>query len=137
MGQRFAVLVGCIAAVLVSALPAAANNEPTTGTRIGLYQPPATFAANSPFYIEHGFACGLGDSSCIAQQISANATFDLYLDGALQPSTVDVDRFGGGLEKQHLTNYASGLPAGTHTFVGVWTQNGTVVLIKTATITFA
>jgi len=40
-------------------------------------------------------------------------------DGALQPSTIDVDRFAGGLEKQHLTNYPSGLPAGTHTFVGV------------------
>lgn len=136
MGQRLLVLVGCIAAVLVAAFPAAANNEPTTGTRIGLFQPPVTFPANSPFYIEHGFACELTDASCIAEQISAKATFKLYVDGALQPSTVDVDRFDGGLEKQHLTNYPSGLPAGTYTFVGVWSKDGTVVLTRTATITF-
>lgn len=131
------VLAGCSAAVLVAALPAAANSKPATGTRISLNAPPATFPANSPFHIEHGFTCDLGDGSCIGDQISAEGDFDLYLDGALQPSSVDVNRIDGGvIGKFQLTNYGSGLPAGTYTFVGVNTMGGIVVLTRTATITF-
>jgi hypothetical protein len=134
---RFFVLAGCIAAVLVVALPATANNKPTTGPRLGLSPlAPTTFAANSPFHIEAGFTCELADAPCMAGQISANAGFDLYLDGVLQPSTVDVDLVDGVLGKLYLTNYPSGLPAGTYTFVGVNTQDGITVLTRTKTITF-
>jgi hypothetical protein len=134
---RFLVLAGCIAAVLAVALPATANNKPTTGPRLG-FSPlaPTTFAANSPFHIEAGFICELADAACMADQISANAGFDLYLDGVLQPSTVDVDLVDGALSKLHLTNYPSGLPAGTYTFVGVNTLDGITVLTRTKTITF-
>lgn len=69
-------------------------------------------------------------------QLSAHGDFDLYLDGVLQPSTVDVDLNGGSLGKLHLTNYPSGLPAGTYTFVGLNTIDGVVVLTRTATIMF-
>lgn len=122
---------------MVVALPATANNRPTTGARLG-FSPlaPTTFPANAPFHIEAGFTCDLGDGSCLADQISANAGFDLYLDGVLQPSTVDVDLIDGVLGKLYLTNYPSGLPAGTYTFVGVNTQDGIAVLTRTKTITF-
>lgn len=138
MGLRFLLFVGFVAAALVVALPAAANNKPTTGTPLPLGPlGPTTFPANSPFHIKHGFTCELGDANCIAEQISANAGFDLYLDGVLQPSTVDVDVIDGVLGKLYLTNYPSGLPAGTYTFVGVHTLDGTAVLTQTKTITFS
>ena len=138
MGRRYLVLAGCVAALLVVALPAAANDKPTTGTRIALGPlGPTTFAANTPFHIEHGFVCDVGNAECLREQISANAGFDLYLDGVLQPSTVDVDLNGGALSKLYLTNYPSGLPAGTHTFVGVNTLGGIAVLTRTKSITFS
>ena len=138
MGRRLALLVGCVAAVLVVALPASANNKPTTGARLG-FSPlaPTTYPANTPFYIEAGFACDLGDGRCLADQISGTAGFDLYLDGVLQPSTVDVDRIDGALTKLYLTNYPSGLPAGTYTFVGLNLQDGAVTFTRTKTITFS
>jgi hypothetical protein len=137
MGRRLLVIVGCIAALLVVAFPAEANNKPTTGARLGLSPlAPTTFPANTPFHMEAGFVCDLGDGKCLSDEISANAGFDLYLDGVLQPSTVDVDLIDGVLGKLYLTNYPSGLPAGTYTFVGVNTQDGIVVMTRTKTITF-
>jgi len=138
MGVRSLLFVGCVAAVLAVALPAAANDRPSTGTPIPLGPlGPTTFPANTPFYIEHGFVCDLGDAACIREQISANAGFDLYLEGVLQPSKVDVDRRDGGtLSKLYLTNYPSGLPAGTYTFVGINTLDGIAVLTRIKTITF-
>ena len=136
MTRTFPILIAALAAALVAVLPATANSKPTTGTRIALGNPPATFAAGAPFYIEHGFACGLGDADCISQQISANGSFELYVDGVLQPSTVDVDVRGDAISKLHLTNFVSGLPAGTHTLVGMWYLGGAVVQTRTATINF-
>ena len=99
---------------------------------------PTSFAADAPFHIEHGFSCGEGDNACKQDQLTANADFDLYLDGVLQPSTVDVDRDPDGSKSRlHLTNYPSGLPAGTYTFDGVWSLNGTIVQERTKTITFS
>ena len=135
MMRRLFVLVGCVAAVLLVALPATANNKPTTGTRIGLFAPPATFAADTPFFVEHGFACELGDGVCLGGQISARSSFTLSVDGVLQASTVDVNNAGGVLTKLYLTNFPSGLPAGTHTFVGVW--DGGVTQTITAVIVFS
>lgn len=131
------ILLAAVAAALVAVLPATANSKPTTGTRLGLVNPPAVFTADVPFYVEHGFSCGLGDSACISQQISANGSFELYVDGMLQPSTVDVDVHDGGISKLYLTNFGSGLPSGTHTLVGVWYLDGAVVQTRTATIVFA
>jgi hypothetical protein len=138
MRLRFLLFAGCAAAVLVVALPAAANTKPNSGAPIPLGDlGPTTYPANTPFHIEHGFTCDLGAAACIAEQISANGGFDLYLDGALQPSTVDVDLIDGDLVKRYLTNYPAGLPAGTYTFVGVHTLDGIAVLTRTTTITFS
>ena len=136
MTRVFPTLLAALAAALVAVLPATANNRPTTGARIALGNPPATFAAGAPFYVEHGFSCALGDADCMSQQISADGSFELYVDGVRQPSTVDVDARGDAISKLHLTNFASGLPAGTHTLVGVWYLGGAVVLTRTATISF-
>jgi hypothetical protein len=136
MTRIFPPLLAALASALVAVLPATANSKPTTGTRIALGNPPATFAAGAPFYVEHGFACALSDADCISEQISANGDFDLYVDGVQQPSTVDVDVRDGAISKLHLTNVPAGLSAGMHTFVGVWHLNGAVVQTRTATISF-
>ena len=130
-------IVGCVAVAMLAAMPVAANNKPTTGTRIGLFAPPATFAANTPFYIEQGIGCDTAAGDKVSDCMNASTHFDLYLDGVLQRSTVDIDNSPGFYSKRNLTNYAGGLPAGSHTFVGVFVQNGATVLTLTGTITFA
>lgn len=136
MTKVFPIVLAAVAAALVVVLPATANSKPTTGSRVGLVKPPAAYTAGAPFYVEHGFACETGDSECISSQISANGSFELYVDGVLQPSSVDVDIHDGGISKLYLTNFASGLQAGTHTFVGVWSLGGVVTQTLTATIAF-
>jgi hypothetical protein len=131
------VILATVAALaLVAALPAAANSKPTTGPRISFFVPPDSFAANAPFYIEQGFGCLLNDTACVTSQITGQADFQLYLDGVRQPSTPDVDVSDGVIRKFELTNYPNGLPAGTHTFVGVFLLGGVVDGTMTMTINF-
>jgi hypothetical protein len=134
--KALAAAVLAVAAVLVVAAPASANNEPTTGSRIPLFGSVTTYPANTPFYVEQGFTCVLGDRSCIGQFISAQSNSTLYLDGLLQPSTVDVDLFGDNIEKRWLTNFPDGLPAGDHRFVDVFTFPDGSVLTVDKTIAF-
>jgi hypothetical protein len=64
----------------------------------------------------------------MTSQITGQSTFVLYLDGVLQPSTtdVDVDATNGIIRKFQLTNNPNGLPAGTHTFTGLFIIDGVV-----------
>jgi hypothetical protein len=135
MRQRFLPLVICIAAALVMAAPVAANSVPTTGTRISLFAAPATFPSGTAFYVEQGSACEPSvDSASLC--MSADTHFDLYLDGALQTSTVDIENSPDAWIKFNLTNYPAGLSAGRHTFVGVWVAGGSVYMTMSARITF-
>lgn len=136
MRRRIVALVGCMAVLLAVALPASAARTPTTGERIDLYTPPTSFTADSPFYIEHGFACAHHDHGCFSSEI-ARGDFQLYVDGVLQPSRTVVEVSGGSVYKWRLTNFPSGLPAGTYTIEGVWTVDGAVTQTKTATIDFS
>jgi len=133
------VLAASVAVLLSAALPAAANNVPTTGVRLNLNVAPTTFQANSPFYIEHGFACDLGDPPCMWDQIG-RGRFLLYVDSVLQESKVDVDTNPQRrvISKLWLTNFPTGLPAGEHVFVREWIQGGTGGHnFDTTTITFS
>jgi len=134
-----AAVFGAVAALLVIAAPASANSKPTTGPRLPLFGSVTTFPANTPFNVEQGFTCVLGDGSCIGKFISAQSSSTLYVDGVLQPSTVDVDVYGGtNIERRWLTNFPNGLPAGDHTFVDVFTfgdGSGGFTLEKTITFT--
>jgi hypothetical protein len=136
MRRRFLLLLMGIAALVVTASPVAANSTPTTGTRINLFAAPATFEADTPFYIEHGTGCDPSVGDKVSACMNADAHFDLYLDGALQASTVDIENSPTGWVKLNLTNYPAGLAAGRHTFVGVWVQGGNVALTMTASINF-
>jgi hypothetical protein len=128
--RRTALLAAALVAAMLTVVvaPAGANNKPVSGPRIAFAAPPATFPANSPFHIEQGFGCLLMDRPCMTSQITGQSTFVLYLDGVLQPSTtdVDVDATNGIIRKFQLTNYPNGLPAGTHTFTGLFIIDGVV-----------
>lgn len=136
MRRRFLLSAICIAAALAIAAPVAANNIPTTGTRISLFAAPATFPAGTAFYVEHGSACEAAEGDSASDCMQADTYFALYLDGTLQPSTVDVESSPGGWVKFNLTNYPAGLAAGRHTFVGVWVRDGSVYQTLGARITF-
>jgi hypothetical protein len=130
----FAAALVAVVAVLVAAAPASANSIPTTGSQLPLFGPVTTFPANTPFYVEQGFIVPLGDGSGMYDEISAQASSTLYLDGVLQPSTVDIDVFDGSIERRWLTNFPHGLPAGDHTFVDVFTFPGfSFTQVKTVT----
>lgn len=136
--RRFVVFIGCAFALLATATTAAANQKPTTGTRIHLLvDPPTTFAAGAPFYVEAGFRCRLGDAACLSVQISARSYFVLEINGVRQPSTVDVDRWDDGtISKLELSNFADGLAAGTYTFTGTWFRDGSAWYTRSVTIEF-
>jgi hypothetical protein len=135
--RRLGLLLALVGAMLVVAAPATADSPKVpTGTRISLFFPPTTFAANTPFYVEHGTGCNLGTSSVGGCDLGP-WNFSLYVDGVLQPSTEVLLNVNGLLEEFWLTNFPSGLPAGDHTLAGVWTVKGAVVLERSVTITFA
>lgn len=127
--------VVCAVALLV-AWPATANNKPVTGERIGLFEGPATFTADTPFYTEHGFVCVLDDVDCMGVETSARSWFELYVDDTLQASTIDVDRNENTIARYSLINFPAGLPAGEHTFLGKWYRDGELFHTASATINF-
>jgi hypothetical protein len=121
--------------MLVVAAPVSAS-IPEAGSRIGLYFPPTTFPANTPFHITHGFACDVGDAGCISTQINGTSNFSLYVDGVLQPSKRFALGGQGGIGKFWLINFWNGLAAGDHIFRGVWSIGGIVTQTLSVTITF-
>jgi hypothetical protein len=130
-----AVLIG-IAGVLTAATPAGANNIPTTGSRISLFLGPTVYSAAAPFYVEQGAICPLGEGvgSCM------NSDFVLTVDGQPQPSVTDIDNVVRGgttyLQRDELTNFPTGLSAGTHTLTGYWYQDGVLTASQTLVVTF-
>jgi hypothetical protein len=139
MRRKAMLVVMLVAASLaVAVAPAGANNKPTTGPRISFAAAPDTFPANSPFYIEQGHGCFFSDTACMTTEVTGQSTFVLYLDGVRQSSTpdVDVDPANQIIRKFRLTNYPNGLPAGMHTFHGVWIIDGVVDETSDMTIKF-
>jgi len=139
--MRLTLLLSLVGALLVMAAPASASNITPTGTPI--FFSTTTFAANTPFYVQHGFVCNPGPDFHADCQYFGTGTFSLYVDGVLQPSTKIVtlvpDQYGvfGVLSELWLTNFPNGLPAGTYTFMGVWTLNHALFAEKSTTITFS
>jgi hypothetical protein len=133
--RRFLMLLGCVAAVLVVAVPAAtANSKPTTGTALTLGM--TTFPADTPFYVEHGFINDLRDHTT-KHDLNAHSFFDLSINGVLQSSTIDVDVHDGLMSRLNLYKFPAGLPAGTYTFDNVWMLDGVVFASYTQTIVFS
>jgi len=138
VARRLVLLVALVGAMLVVAAPATATSVSRVPTGPGIpFLGPTSFAANTPFHVQHGFVCDVGDAGCISTQINGNSGFNLYVDGVLQPSTLVVTGGTGGIAKLWLTNFPNGLPAGDHTLVGNWLMNGDIVQTRSITITFS
>lgn len=124
------------AALAAAAVPAAsALRMPTTGPRISLFAPPATFAADSPFHVDHGWICDTPPSACL----DPGTRFELLVDGQDVPSAHDLeyDPKATSVSEFDLSNFRFGLPAGTHVLEGRWYLDGVLSLDLTATITFS
>jgi hypothetical protein len=126
IGRRLFALIGAVALLFVVASPAGAaidrvgdplNLVPTCF--FGAETPSAD--ADAPFHVGHGFGLDPGDNKKIGHW-----TFDLWVDGVKQYSKLDVSAIGqpegSFLERRYISNFSNGLPAGVHSFVGIWTS---------------
>jgi hypothetical protein len=134
-------LVLLVLVMLCLAAPvSAANNKPTTGTRINLFQPPATFPADTPFYVEHGWGTTPPfdpPEATLGVGMRAGTYFALSVDGVAQKGSVDIDNQPGAWLKRNLYTFPEGLAPGSHTFVGEFYLDGALFSTVTATITFS
>lgn len=144
--SRLVAATAAVAAVLVLAASALATHLPTTGTPIRLLNPaatPTTFGAKTPFFVRHGWIC-LPEERTIC--LDPSTEFRLYVDGQRMPSALDLELNSACppgtspsdecVDKRNLTNFRSGLPAGSHAFRGEWWQSGQLVIVREATIDF-
>ena len=106
-------------------------------TRIEIFPGGATptmYAANTSFWVGYGFAAD-GD---LDEGLDAEATrFELEVDGAGVPMRSDVHLEAGlASRKTDSAEFAEGLPAGWHDFVGRWYDGGRLILSSRAAIEF-
>ena len=103
----------------------AAQARPLTGTQIDLLDPPATFAAGTPFFVNHGLCGETAEER--AGLLRPTSRFELAVDGQsvrtslyLEASAKRIDNADFSLCKQFIANFREGLPAGNHQIVGCW-----------------
>lgn len=114
-----------VLALLGLLLAPAAQASRLSGPQLDLLDPPATFAANSPFFINHGL-CG-ENAEERSGLLRPTSGFELSLDGQpvrtrlyLEASQHRIENPAFSLCKQYLAGFDEGLSAGTHRFVGCW-----------------
>ena len=117
MRTRLSAVVVVLMMMMTLIAPAASAAPPVpVGPQLSLFAPPATFAADTPFHVIHGW--GIGP---IPMTSPGQFSFELDLDGVPQDSklvTTGAGATGGTLVRLFLTNYPDGLPAGDHVFTG-------------------
>lgn len=123
MKRLFVVLVPVVAAAVL-ALPAAAGQE--SGSRLVLFPTaPATFTADEPFYVMHGWGFippGVEGTAPWLAPAEGKLDFTLTVDGqVVEPDFLKVWRGEDEiLWRMPVYNFPTGLPAGVHTFTGTW-----------------
>jgi len=144
--RRLVAAVAVVAAALALAGSALATHLPTTGAPIRLLNQaatPTTFPANTPFFVRHGWICTPDEGTLCLDPATA---FRLYVDGQRMPSALDLELnqtcppvvppSGECTSRRYLTNFRFGLPPGPHAFRGEWWLNGTLNIVREATIEF-
>ena len=123
--KRSLVVLVAVVATAVLALPAAAGQE-ETGPRLVLFPAaPATFAADEPFHVMHGWGFippGVEGTAPWLASAVGKLDFTLAVDGrVVEPSSLEVWRGEDEiLWRMPVYSFPAGLPAGTHTFTGTW-----------------
>ncbi len=127
-------------AALVVLSVSRANGNGGASARIGIFPGGATptiYPADTAFWIGYGFAPDLGDSTGGMQELGEETRFELDVDGTSMAMRTDVQMEGAApLRKTDLAEFASGLPAGWHEFVGRWYDGGKLILSSRASIQF-
>lgn len=134
MRSKLLVFLAVAAVAAIAATSASALRIPTVGPRISLFFPPATFPADTPFHVNHGWGC----SDPITDCLNSGTRFELLVDGVDVPAAHDleVDPRTSTAGESDVSNFRQGLPAGTHTFEGIWYLDGAVALDRVVVITF-
>jgi hypothetical protein len=134
----FVALVAFALAFVVAA-PASADSGgwESVGPKLAFFNPPSTFSANTPFHIELGLGCAF---PAVSPCVNAGTYVDLFVDGVLQPSRVDIDNlvFQGihALFRRDTSAFPNGLPVGTHTFEADFYFDGAFFTSQTDVIVF-
>lgn len=144
--RRLTIALATAAGVLVLAASALATHVPTTGTPIRLLNPavtPTTFAAETPFFVRHGYTC-LPEEKAIC--LDPTTEFKLYVDGHRVRTALDLEQGIACSEgmtpvdecsaRLNVANFRFGLAAGTHSLRGEWWLGGDLSILREATIQF-
>lgn len=129
---RLAVAAVTIALLLASVTAAAAASRERVGDRISLFEPPATYPADTAFHIWHGFIFQQGIDRGYGRY-----EFQLEVDGvATAADFTDVAVLDpGAVSRVWVFNFPAGL-SGTHTFTGHWiTPDGEDIITVTVDFT--
>ena len=118
MAKRVAITI-LLVATLAVVTTAAAGSKQRLGSEINvLVGTPTTFTAGAPFHIAHGWvAIDTTVSSAVGK-----FSFSLQVDGVYRSESF-VERTvepNGTVDRFFVFNFPSGLPAGSHTFIGHW-----------------
>lgn len=118
--RRTLTITGLVCCLFMAGLaPVAAGPPEPVGDQINvLFGTPTTFAANTPFHIEHGWLLDTDEVKGAGLY-----SFELLLDGDMVPVSfkdVTVSAEGGvAMARTVVFNFPEGL-SDTHTFTGVW-----------------
>jgi hypothetical protein len=119
--------------VMSALLPAAASaTPPTTGTQVSVFAGvDVEIPAGEPFFVRHGWAEEYRPMSTLH-----SFGFDLYVDGMQRhgPREIVVED-GVWVDQRWIFNFRQGLPAGTYTFYGEWTDLDGIALQREITVT--
>ena len=129
---------------LVGVRAANANNVPREGSRINLFPGfvgPTTYPSRTPFFVNHGWGCGLHASEAARDGdcLRPTTTFRLFVDGREVPSITDLEVGPGGIvqAKIQVFNFRRGLPAGVHVLDAQWWLDGSLALHSVVPVTFS
>ena len=124
--RKTVVSVSIVMGLIVAfAAPASATNIPRTGERIQIapvLPPPATFPANTPFWIGDAF---YGPKELV---LEPGTYSQVFIDGNPVAMVPDITFYEvenvAFVAKWNLHNFRRGLPAGTHHLEQIWYLQG-------------
>ncbi len=116
---QVAALAGALMVMLALLPTAASATPPTTGFRVSVIAgADVEIPAGEPFFVQHGWGAEYRPMSTLH-----SFGFDLYVDGIQKhgPREIVIED-GVWVDQQWIFNFRDGLPAGTYTFFGEWTD---------------
>jgi hypothetical protein len=131
--RKLTALLFVVAAFVATTGSASAQGTPTVGDRLNLFAPPATFPADTPFHVNHGWICDPA-SDCL----DPGTRFELLVDGVDVPAAHNLvyDPQTPSASSADVSNFRFGLLAGPHVFEGRWYADGVLELDLVETIVF-